>query len=110
MIDDCFIVNDLRVIEGRERQLFVTMPGRKARNGQIRDIAHPLNSETREVIETRVLEEFENAIRHLTVPDPKDDPKKGRGKRPGLLDRLSSKLFAEDYWTAEVDRRELDAE
>ena len=42
VIDDCFIVNDLRVMEGREGQFFVTMPARKARNGQLRDIAHPL--------------------------------------------------------------------
>jgi stage V sporulation protein G len=48
VFDDCFIVNDLRVIEGREGQVFVTMPARKTRNGQMRDIAHPLNSETRE--------------------------------------------------------------
>lgn len=41
VVDDCFIVNDLRVIEGRENQFFVTMPARKARNGQMRDIAHP---------------------------------------------------------------------
>ena len=40
VIDDCFIVNDLRVMEGREGQVFVTMPARKSRNGQMRDIAH----------------------------------------------------------------------
>ena len=51
VIDDCFIVNDLRVLEGREGQLFVTMPARKTRNGQIRDVAHPLNCETRKMIE-----------------------------------------------------------
>jgi stage V sporulation protein G len=51
VFDDSFIVNDLRVIEGREGQVFVTMPARKTRNGQMRDIAHPLNSEIREQIE-----------------------------------------------------------
>ncbi|MBD3853546.1 MAG: septation protein SpoVG family protein, partial [Acidobacteria bacterium] len=63
VFDDCFIVNDLRVVEGSEGQVFVTMPGRKARNGQMRDIAHPLNSETRVHVEQRVLEEYELARR-----------------------------------------------
>jgi stage V sporulation protein G len=114
VVDDCFIINDLRVIEGREKQLFVTMPARKARNGQMRDIAHPLNRETREEIEARVLEEYELAVRHLAVPTPKG---KGRGKDKGdapagsnVIDRLASKLFSEDYWTADMNRRSLDTE
>ena len=109
VVDDCFIINDLRVVEGREKQLFVTMPARKARNGQMRDIAHPLNRETREAIDERVLEEYENAVRHLSVPDPKSQKERGSG-RPRILDRLSAKLFSEDYWTVDVNRRNLDAE
>ena len=110
VVDDCFIINDLRVIEGREKQLFVTMPARKARNGQMRDIAHPLNRETREAIDERVLEEYESAVRHLSVPNP-DKEKKDRGSgRPKVMDRLSAKLFSEDYWTADMNRRDLDVE
>ncbi len=108
VIDDCFIVNDLRVIEGRERQLFVTMPARKARSGQMRDIAHPLNRETRELIEQRVLEEYQAAVRHLAVPDPDRQKQDRGGGNP--LDRLASKLFSEDYWTSEVNRSDLEAE
>jgi stage V sporulation protein G len=108
VVDDCFIINDLRVIEGREKQLFVTMPARKARNGQMRDIAHPLNRETREAIDERVLEEYESAVRHLSVPNPE---KKDRGSGgPKVMDRLSAKLFSEDYWTADMNRRDLDGE
>jgi stage V sporulation protein G len=109
VLDDCFIVNDLRVIEGREKQLFVTMPGRKARNGQMRDIAHPLNRETREAIDASVLEEYENAVRHLAVPTPK---KKGehKGDGPNVMDRLAGKLFNEDYWTMDMNRRDLDSD
>ncbi len=110
VVDDCFIINDLRVVEGREKQLFVTMPARKARNGQMRDIAHALNRETREAIEERVLEEYENAVRHLSVPDPSHrDQGRGSG-RPNVMDRLSAKLFTEDYWTVDVNRRNLDVE
>lgn len=105
VLDDCFIINDLRVIEGREKQLFISMPARKARNGQMRDIAHPLNSETREAIEERVLEEYQAAVRHLAVPDPqKRGGRKSEG--PGVMDRLAAKLFNEDYWTEDMSRRD----
>ena len=56
VIDDCFVVNDLRVMSGRDDQLYVTMPARKTRNGQMREVANPLNSETRRIIEERVLD------------------------------------------------------
>ena len=101
VIDDCFIVNDLRVLEGREGQFFVTMPARKARNGQLRDIAHPLNSETREEVETRVLEEFERAVKDLVVPGAADRPA-GKKGRQSVLDRLSGRLFNEEFWIADA--------
>jgi len=110
VVDDCFIINDLRVIEGREKQFFVTMPARKARNGQMRDIAHPLNRETREAIEERVLEEYQSAVRYLSVPNP-DRQKNDHGSGgPTVMDRLSAKLFNEDYWTVNMSKRNLDAE
>jgi len=110
VVDDCFIVNDLRVIEGRENQFFVTMPARKARNGQMRDIAHPLNKETREAIEERVIEEYMNAVSSHAVPNRERDKKERGSRGPSVMNRLAAKLFSEDYWTADVDRRNLDAE
>ena len=110
VVDDCFIVNDLRVIEGRENQFFVTMPARKARNGQMRDIAHPLNKETREAIEERVIEEYMNAVRDLVVPSSESEKNERGSHGPSVMNRLAAKLFSEDYWTADVDRRNLDAE
>ncbi len=101
VIDDCFIVNDLRVLQGREGQHFVTMPARKARNGQLRDIAHPLNSETRKEVETRVLEEFDRAVQDRVVPSSADGSA-GKRKRGSVLDRLSARLFNEDFWTADA--------
>ncbi len=101
VIDDCFIVNDLRVLEGREGQFFVTMPARKARNGQLRDIAHPLNSETRKDVEDRVLEEFDRAVKDLVVPQ-RADGSAGKKGRQSVLDRLSGRLFNEEFWTADT--------
>ena len=102
VFDDCFMVNDLRVIEGREGQVFVTMPGRKARNGQMRDIAHPLNSETREHVEQRVLEEYESARRTRVVGDRSAS---GADGKESTLDRLSARLFNEEFWTSDAPGR-----
>jgi len=57
IIDDCFVVHDLRVVDG-DRGFFVAMPSRKLPNGDFKDIAHPLNAETREKIQKAVLNEF----------------------------------------------------
>ena len=100
VIDDCFIVNDLRVMEGREGQLFVTMPARKTRNGQMRDIAHPLNSETRRAVERKVLDEFEAAVENLAIPSSGRGRDRGREPR-AVVDRLATKLFSEEFWVPE---------
>lgn len=55
--DDCFVVHELRVIEG-DNGLFVAMPSRKLPNGEFRDIAHPINSETRDMIEKTVIDTY----------------------------------------------------
>ncbi len=107
VIDDSFIVNDLRVLEGREGQFFVTMPARKARNGQMRDIAHPLNSETRKEIEDRVLEEFDRAVKDFVVVGASDGSA-GKQGRQSVLDRLSAKLFNEEFWTADATSQHQD--
>ena len=110
IFDDSFIVNDLRVIEGREGQVFVTMPARKTRNGQMRDIAHPLNSGTREEIEQRVLEEYESARQNRVVGDRDKQGSEGVGKNTSVLDRLSARLFNEEFWASDMpsvdDRKE----
>lgn len=60
-IDDEFVVHDIKVIEG-EKGLFIAMPSRKASDGEYRDIAHPINSGTREVIQNIILEKYEAAL------------------------------------------------
>ena len=59
-LDDEFVVHDIKVIEG-EKGLFIAMPSRKASDGEYRDIAHPINSETRERIQNIILEQYEKA-------------------------------------------------
>ena len=57
-IDNEFVVHDIKVIEG-EKGLFIAMPSRKAADGEYRDIAHPINSDTRNMIKTLILEQYE---------------------------------------------------
>lgn len=68
--DNEFVVHDIKVIEG-EKGLFIAMPSRKALDGEFRDIAHPINSETREKIQKCVLEKYETLI--LTNDDTADE-------------------------------------
>ena len=60
-IDDEFVVHDIKVIEG-EKGLFIAMPSKKATDGEYRDIAHPINSVTRENIQKIILESYEKAL------------------------------------------------
>ena len=64
-IDDEFVIHDIKVVEG-EKGLFIAMPSRKAADGEYRDIAHPINSSTRELIQKTILESYEKA---LSEPD-----------------------------------------
>ncbi len=56
--DSEFVVHDIKVIEG-EKGLFIAMPSRRAGDGEYRDIAHPINSDTREMIQKIILEKYE---------------------------------------------------
>lgn len=60
-IDDEFVVHDIKVIEG-DKGLFIAMPSRKATDGEYRDIAHPINSETRDGIQSIILEKYEQVM------------------------------------------------
>ena len=60
-LDDEFVVHDIKVIEG-EKGLFIAMPSRKTSNGEYRDIAHPINSQTREQIQEMILNEYQRAL------------------------------------------------
>ncbi len=60
-LDNEFVVHDIKVIEG-EKGLFIAMPSRKSADGEYRDIAHPINSDTRDKIQTIILEKYRNVM------------------------------------------------
>ena len=59
--DDCFVVHDIKIIEGQDK-LFIAMPSRKTAEGEFKDIAHPINTETRETLEAEILKKYEEAL------------------------------------------------
>lgn len=71
-IDDEFVVHDIKIIEG-ERGYFIAMPSRKAGDGEYRDIAHPINSETRDKIQKIILEKYEVAALEFEAEEAAED-------------------------------------
>ena len=67
-IDEEFVVHDIKVIEG-EKGLFIAMPSCKATDGEYRDIAHPINSATREKIQNIILEKYEQVLAEEPVEE-----------------------------------------
>lgn len=66
VLDGCFLVGDLRVVEG-EDGYFVSMPSKRKRDGSFKDIAYPLNNETRDIVEKQVLLAYEAATGVRTI-------------------------------------------
>ena len=61
IFDDCFVVSDIKIIQGGSG-LFISMPSKKRRNGTFRDIAHPLNNETRQRIEEKIIAKYREVM------------------------------------------------
>ena len=68
-LDDCFVVRDLKVIHGTGG-LFVAMPAKRRKDGTFKDVAHPLNAETRERFERAILAEYDRELRRGEGPRP----------------------------------------
>ena len=60
-IDDCFVIHEIRVIEG-DKGLFVAMPSRRTPEGEFKDTAHPINTATRVMVDKTVLEAYEKEL------------------------------------------------
>jgi len=78
VFDHCFMVNDIKIIQGRQG-LFISMPSRKKKNGEFKDVAHPLNNDTRRMIELKVLSEYDRVLeetdeRPEVRPQPESRP------------------------------------
>ncbi len=69
VIDSCFLVSDLKIIQG-PNGLFISMPSKRKKNGEFKDVAHPLNRETREMLEKHVLAEYERVKATAPVMPP----------------------------------------
>ena len=65
--DEAFVVHDIKVIEGKER-LFIAMPSRKTADGEFKDIAHPINTELREKLQTVILAKYEETADEVPAP------------------------------------------
>lgn len=65
--DGAFVVHDIKVIEGQEK-LFIAMPSRKTPDGEFKDIAHPINAEMREMLQSKILEKYEESLNEI-VPE-----------------------------------------
>ncbi len=66
-IDECFVVHDLRVVE-TETGLFVAMPNKRMGTGEFRDVAHPINNDTRDYISKLVIDKYQEELSHISAP------------------------------------------
>ena len=67
-IDNCFVVHDVKILEGSD-DFFIAMPSKKTPDGEYKDIVHPLNTETREMLKKVVLEEFEKVKSQVALDE-----------------------------------------
>lgn len=82
VFDDCFVVSDIKVINGSSG-LFISMPSKRRKNGTFRDIAHPLNSETRRMIEEQILSRYEEALATGSAPRRMHHPREAAEEAAG---------------------------
>jgi stage V sporulation protein G len=69
VLDNCFLVSDIKVISGPSG-LFVSMPSKRKKTGEFKDVAHPLNRETRQWMEEKILGEYERTLSGRTPMEP----------------------------------------
>lgn len=104
VFDRCFMINDIKVIQGKDG-LFVSMPSRKRKNGEFKDVAHPLNSETRKWVEERILGVYQANLEGApatgeSIPSPVPAPASEAGKATGerSLEEVERLQFGDSFW------------
>ena len=96
VLDGCFLLGDIRVLEGKEGTVSVAMPSRRLRNGSFRDIAHPLNSETRRRLDEAILGEYSRVV-----------GERGEGQEgPTRSQQIANRFLGERYWTGDDEEPE----
>src|SRR3970040_1703767 len=70
ILDDCFVISDIKISHG-PKGLFVSMPSKKRKDGTFRDIAHPLNSDTRRMMEEQILARYSNDVTQASRLEPR---------------------------------------
>ena len=93
-MDEEFVVHDIKVIEG-EKGLFIAMPSRKAADGEYRDIAHPINSGTRDMIQNVILAKYEATALELAELD--DEMEEYRSIEDTAILEAVFKIFKEKF-------------
>jgi len=83
VFDECFVVSDIKVIEGANG-LFVSMPSKKRKDGTFRDIAHPLNNETRRKFEERIIARYREVVEESGGDSPTPLRELGAGEERTL--------------------------
>ncbi len=94
IFDGCFLLGDIRVLEGKEGTVYVSMPSRRLRNGSFRDIAHPLNTDTRKRLDDAILAEYERVAAER-------GPTGEGGQAATRSQQIANRLLGEKYWTNE---------
>jgi stage V sporulation protein G len=94
VLDRCFMVNDIKVIQGKDG-LFISMPSRRKKNGDFKDVAHPLNQETRRWVEDRILGEYRAALEGRAPLQPAPSPE-GSGER--TLEEVERAHLNDSFW------------
>lgn len=110
VFDRCFMVNDIKVIQGKD-SLFVSMPSRKRKSGEFKDVAHPLNSETRKWVEERILAVYQANLDGVTpgdattpspqAPQPAQMPAAAASPKSGgerSLEEVERLQFGDSFW------------
>ncbi len=114
VLDGCFMVNDIKVIQGKDG-LFISMPSRRKKNGRFKDIAHPLNNDTRQSMEERIIAEYrqvaedgeaeqrplETSPEAAPEPDGRQDgpPEAGSETEGKSLEEVAEAHLSDSYWT-----------
>ena len=113
VFDNCFMVNDIKVIQGKDG-LFISMPSRKKRNGKFKDVAHPLNNETRKRLEEQILSEYDRVLSGQTSgegrgsspqapPEKEESPKAPQTEEPleqKSLEEVAEMHLRDSFWNS----------